>query len=288
MNPCPSVLETTILPLNYFPKMIKYVIEIKYRIISIFIAIATSMLTLMRYRYYVINLFLETCPNLYGNTIKYFILTSVTELFDVFFNTWLFIMYHIMCYFTCYHIISFMSLGLYKEEYENLKYFFMSSVYLWITSIYIFLKILLPMTFLFFFQFEQQSNYKHFKLYFEPKLDTYLNFTINIYIQCYLIFQIILILVFLINYTRAVCFIPKFRRTIYIGVLIIATLITPPEIWSQIIIFLFLILTVEIYAIGNIFSINLNLIKNKGETKKIIPLGRLERFDSSFTLNDAL
>lgn len=248
--------------------------------ISIFIAIATSMLTLIKYRCSMINLFLETCPNLYENTIKYFILTSITELFDVFFSTWLFIIYHIMYYFTCYHIISFMSLGLYKKEYKNLKCFFINSVYLWITSIYVFLKILLPMTFLFFFQFEQQANYKYFKLYFEPKLDTYLNFTINIYIQSYLIFQIILILIFLINYTKTMFFIPKFRKTIYIGALIIATLITPPEIWSQIIVFLFLILSIEIYTIGNTFNINLNLIKknkNRGKTEKIILLNRLNR-----------
>lgn len=261
MNPCPSVLETAILPLNYFPEIIKYIVEIKYRIIFIFITLVTSMLTLIKYRYYLINLILETCPELQRNTTKYFILTSITELFDVFFNTWLLIIGHILFYFTCYHIISFMSWGLYKKEYNDFKCFFVNSFYLCIASIFVFLQEVLPLTYIFFFEFKQKSDCKHFKLYFEPKLDTYLNFTINIYIQCCFIFQLMLIMIFLINYTKTTNYITKFRKTIYISTLITATVITPPDIWSQLTLFLLLIMFFEIYLVKITFNNNLKLIK---------------------------
>lgn len=261
MNPCPSVLETAILPLNYFPEMIKYMIEIKYRIMSIFIAITTSMLTLIKYRYYMIHFLLEASPELNEGPTKYFILTSITELFDVFFNAWLFVTSHILYYFTHYHIISFMSLGLYKREYNNLKRFFMSSFYIWIASVYLFLKVWLPLTYLFFFEFGQKSDCKHFNLYLEPKLDTYLNFTVNIYIHCYLIFQLILVLVFLINYTKTIYFITRFKKTLYISTLMIATIVTPPEVWSQITVFFFLTLSIEVCSIRNLFNNNLRVMK---------------------------
>ena len=235
--------------------------EIKYRLIFIFVAITTSMLTLIKYKYYLINLILETCPPLHETTTKYFILTSITELFDVFFNTSLFITYHITYYFTCYHVICFMSLGLYKKEYISLRHLFINSLYLWVACVYLFLQTILPLASIFFLEFKQKSNCDHLKLYLEPKLDTYLNFTISIYMQCCLIFQLILIFIFLTNYTKTINFIIKFKKTVYIGILITATIITPPDIWCQITVFLFLTLSIEIYLMKKEFNKNLFLIK---------------------------
>ena len=154
-----------------------------------------------------------------------------------------------------------MSLGLYKKEYISLRHLFINSLYLWVACVYLFLQTILPLASIFFLEFKQKSNCDHLKLYLEPKLDTYLNFTISIYMQCCLIFQLILIFIFLTNYTKTINFIIKFKKTVYIGILITATIITPPDIWCQITVFLFLTLSIEIYLMKKEFNKNLFLIK---------------------------
>jgi sec-independent protein translocase protein TatC len=257
LNPCPSVLETDILPLNYFPKMMRYIIEIKYRVVCVLIASFASILTSIKYRYYIIYLLLDTYPKLKESSTKYFILTSVTELFDVFLNTWLFITSYVLYYFMYYHIVSFMSLGLYRKEYENLKKLFVFSLFLWLVSTNLFLRILLPLTYEFFFEFRKESDCKNFKLYLEPKLDTYIDFTLNIYLQSYVTFQLFSVFVFLFEYAKTKEFVAKFKKIIYIKTLIIATIITPPDIWSQITLYAFLIISIETYLLIDIFGNNL-------------------------------
>ena len=91
--------------------MSKYIIEIKYRIICILIVFFTFIPTLFVYKFYIIHFFLWINPKALTNSLNYFILTSITELFNVFYFISLFIIKYILYYFVYYHTVSFLALS---------------------------------------------------------------------------------------------------------------------------------------------------------------------------------
>lgn len=234
--------------------MVKYIIEIKYRVACILIVFFSFMLTMIVYKYYIIHFFLWINPKIIISSLNYLILTSITEFFDVFFELCFSFTKYIIYYYTYYHIISFLALGLYKKEYRYLKEFFTISVSLCVISTSMFLKIFLPITYDFFFSFQ----YYVFNVYFEPKMNEYFNFVLNLYSQSYACFQFLLLLVFFFKYTEIDnSFIKKFKKFIYIILLMAATIMTPPDIFSQIGVFIFLLLSMEFYFFSRLLYKNL-------------------------------
>jgi sec-independent protein translocase protein TatC len=236
--------------------MVKYIIEIKYRISCILIVFLTFMLTMTVYKFYVVHFFLWVNPRMLTSSLGYLILTSVTELFNVFLDLCFCSTKFILYYFAYYHTVSFMALGLYKREYFYLKRFFTISIILWVLSTSLFLNMFLPLTYDFFFSFQYVIS----RVYFEPKVVEYFNFVLNVYSQSYLCFQLLLIFVAFLKYTKTdTFFIKSFKKIVYIIMLFVATIITPPDVLNQIGVFLFLILSIEIYIFSSFMKKNLDL-----------------------------
>lgn len=237
--------------------MTKYVIEIKYRIICILTVFFTFISVIIAYKFYIIHLVLWM--NSTANSLNYFILTSITELFSVFFNMSSFLVKYMLYYYIYYHVVSFLALGLYHKEYKYLKKIFITSLFLWILSTSIFWNMLLPMTYDFFFNFQHRST-ETLNVFFEPKMDEYLNFILNVYSQSYTCFQLLLVIIIFLEYTNTnLSAIKNLKKFIYILILLVATLITPPDILNQMIIFLFLVLSMETYLFSKILKKNLYL-----------------------------
>lgn len=193
------------------------------------------------------------------DSLNYFILTSITELFNVFFNMSFFLVKYVLYYYAFYHIVSFLALGLYHKEYKYLKRVFIISLFLWALSTSIFWNILLPMTYDFFSSFQQKST-ETLNVFFEPKLDEYLNFLFDVYSQSYTCFQLLLLIPIFLEYTITnLTALKDLRKVLYIIILSIATIVTPPEVLNQMVTFLFLVVSMEIYFLSSILKKNLCL-----------------------------
>jgi len=153
-------------------------------------------------------------------------------------------------YFIYYHVTSFLALGLYKKEYTYLKKFFTKSFLWWGCYTAFYLKTLLPLSYEFFFVFHQKSIEK-LQIFFEPKLYEFFDFIMETYSQNFICTQFLLILTEVFNYKNAsLTTIKMLKKKLYIGVLFVATFLTPPDITSQLIVFLSLVLYIEAYLIG--------------------------------------
>jgi len=232
-------------------------IEIKYRIICILTVFFTFISVIIAYKFYIIHLIVLI--NSTTDSLNYFILTSVTELFNVFFNMSFFLVKYVLYYYVFYHIVSFLALGLYHREYKYLKKVFIISLFLWALSTSIFWNILLPMTYDFFSSFQHKST-ETLNVFFEPKMDEYLNFLLDVYSQSYTCFQLLLLIFIFLEYTTTnLTALKNLRKVIYIIILLIATIITPPEVLNQMVTFLFLVVNMEIYFFSSILKKNLYL-----------------------------
>jgi Sec-independent protein secretion pathway component TatC len=116
----------------------------------------------------------------------------------------------------------------------------------------------LPTTLNFFFNFQDIIFKNQLNLYFESKLSEYLSFfvTLNKLTDILaIIFTIIFIYINCIkNYLK---FIKKYKKLIFFIFIIITTLITPPDIFSQLILSSFINVTYEIIILITLY---INLI----------------------------
>jgi sec-independent protein translocase protein TatC len=147
---------------------------------------------------------------------------------------------------------------MFKIEFYYLKTFLKFSILVWSCSIILTNSILVPMTWKFFLSFQDVISYKFVKLHFEAKLNEYLTFYILIYHLCIFYCQIFTILFFFFNYVdNKIKAIKKFRKLFYYFFIIFSTLISPPDIFSQIFISGLVILIYELLVFTFLFKIKL-------------------------------
>lgn len=220
--------------------MSKYFLEIKNR--SLLLLLTWFSTVLISYLYKEILLFSVVQPSLIlnigtGSTFFYFIFTNVTEIFSVYLQLVLFLSFQVsaLCFF--YHIFSFLSPSLFSTEYFYLRFLYKTIVGVWFFSVILLSYILVPLTWSFFLSFQSLTKAYSFNLHFEAKLYEYLSFYIELYYLSVLYCQIFVALFLFLIYTNTnIKIIRKFRKLNYYFFIIFSTLISPPDILSQILI----------------------------------------------------
>jgi len=230
--------------------MIKYFLEIKNRIVLLLITILSTLL--ISYLYKETLLFLITQPEriMFKNSSYsafYFIFTNVTEILSVYVQLVTFIGFQAFFLFIFYHCFVFFSPAMFKSEYYFLYTLFKVSITVWFFSAIAANFLLVPITWDFFFSFQELFSSKFVNLHFEAKLTEYLDFYILIYYLSIVYFQIFTILFFFLNYmNNKIKIIQKCRKIYYYFFIIFSTLISPPDLISQFFISLVIIFIYEI------------------------------------------
>lgn len=105
---------------------------------------------------------------------------------------------------------------------------------------------LIPLTWNFFLSFQSSTLAHSFMLHFEVKLKEYLLFYISFYYICEFYFQLFILYLIILDYTKSnLKIIKKFRKIYYYCFIILSTIITPPDFFSQVLTSLIFILIYE-------------------------------------------
>lgn len=237
--------------------MFRYILEIKNRIILLFITWVSLFFVAYLYKEVLLFLLLEfEIFSINEFKIYYFIFTDVVEVFLVYLELIFFINYQILIIYLIYHIFIFFSGAFFKVEYYYVRYTLNLIFFSWLVSIVLSKYILIPTMWDFFINFKNTS---FLNLYLEAKLNDYLNFHIKFYYVFILYCQIFTILFFSFSYINFYSLLVKrFRKLYYYLTLLFATLVSPPEIFSQILISIILILFQELCIVGVLFKYSLN------------------------------
>lgn len=233
--------------------MIKYFLEIKNRILLLILTVFSTLI--ISYLYKETLLFLITQPErlMYKNnsySTFYFIFTNVTEILSVYIQLIVFFSFQVFLLFNVYHCFVFFGPAMFKSEYYFLFNFLKTSALIWICSVTISHLLLVPVTWDFFFSFQELFSSKFVNLHFEAKLTEYIEFYIFIYYLCVVYFQIFTILFCFLNYiSNKIKIIKKFRKIYYYFFVVFSTLISPPDLISQFIISFILICMYEILVL---------------------------------------
>ena len=233
-----------------------YIREIKIRLFLILMLVTS--LFLISYFYKETILFLIVKPN-YSNLMNtnffYFIFTNVIELFSVYLNLVLFVCYQFLVLYSIYHFFVFFSSALFFKEFIFLFFLLRFIFFIWIICINLLNFWLIPIFWDFFLSFQNVNSYS-LNLHFEAKLSEYIDFYINIYYISFLYLQFFISIFLLIyNTIYSIELIKKLRKIFYFIFVIFSTLISPPDILSQI---LLSVLTIIIYE----FLLFISLIRS--------------------------
>ena len=178
--------------------------------------------------------------------LKHFIFTNITEFFltNLFFS--LFVSSLISIQFLFIQTWFFFSKGFY--QFENLKIlrFYMFYFFFNLCIITLIFLIIIPNIWCFFAQMPFSNKFL-FQIYFEPKLDTYFWFVFTSFIYIYLfLFYFFILFFFILNNILKIQTVIHLRKFFYFQFILIATFISPPDIFSQLIISLSFISSFEI------------------------------------------
>ena len=224
--------------------MYSYILEIKNRCILIITSWFFSILFCYLYKEILFFLLVKTNKELYNKISFYFISTNLTEIFEVYLKVSYFFSIQVVLFLLTYHLFRFVCPALFLYEYNKLKNILAVSISFYLLSLVFFIKAILPLVWVFFFNFQNYSGYE-VNVFFEARLNDYLQFYIDVYILVIFIGQMFFVItVFLMFVPNKINFILKTRKIFYSSFLVIATLLTPPDVVSQIVL---TILFISIY-----------------------------------------
>lgn len=233
----------------------KYYLEIKNR--SFLLLITWSFASIICYLYKETILFSLINLSSYLQTINkepYFIFTDISEIFYVYLKLTFFISNQVTLIMFFYHILLFLSSGLYKLEYQKLQYAFKFFLLAWLSSLLLLDNFLIPFSWSFFLSFQQTDNISFF---FEAKIVEYLSYFINLYYVCFINCQVLAVITLLLNnFSENLKKVRKFRKLFYVVFVIFSTLTTPPDIISQIIMSISLVICYELILFSKYLRIS--------------------------------
>lgn len=182
-------------------------------------------------------LFLFLKQSLYfavSDKVPYLIFTDVTEVFSVYVSLIFFFGNQSLIFYLLYHALIFFSSGLYRFEYCCLVFIFKAGFFIFFLSVTLCNNILFPFSWNFFFNFRYFLTTESLTIHFEAKLLEYFVFYTNFYYLCVSYFQIILLFILFFSYAnQEVLRFLFFRKFFYYFFVITSTLVTPPDVLSQ-------------------------------------------------------
>lgn len=233
--------------------MVKYLVEIKNRVFLLFITHTFVVLITYYYKEILLFLMIKQSNNIYtlnsynADSPLHFIFTDVTEVLSVYINLVLFISVQVTAVFFCYHTFLFLSPAMFSKEYKFLLLLIKVIFFIWLLSTLAANLIIIPVTWNFFLSFQDLIASKSFNIHFEAKLSEYVSFYISIYYICSLYFQVFVLILFFLNYLNTkINNIKKFRKIYYFGFVIFSTIISPPDVVSQVLLSFSFVLAYEL------------------------------------------
>ena len=187
------------------------------------------------------------------------IFTDITEVFSVYILLLFFIANQVLFLYLFYYVLLFILPSLTYFESTFLVFTVAVFYFLFFLSFLVFSTFLFPLSWNFFFSFQQFEVLNSFSLEFEAKLSEYSIFYTKFYLACFLYFQVFLIPILFLKFTKnSVHFYFRYRKLFYYFGVLFSTLLTPPDVLSQVflsfIIFICCEILVYCFVLKNVFS----------------------------------
>lgn len=220
--------------------------ELKIRFIKIMLTIFTAVILIFPFCWDIIHFLVSPLVKLQTvNSNFKFIYTKLTEAFITECKIAIVFAILISTPVIFYQIYMFLAPGLYKNERKAVLPFLFLSPLLFLLGIAIVYYIVMPISWRFFLSFQENSSV--FSLNLEAKISEYIELVTELFLAFGLAFQLPIFTTLLVKFQLVtinnLC---KSRRYVIVIIFILAAIFTPPDVISQILLALPLILLYEV------------------------------------------
>nr|AHX24936.1 sec-independent protein translocase [Nannochloropsis oceanica] len=237
-------------------KVTNYFLEIYYRLWILFLTWLLNFLVAYTYKEEIVYLLGQHQQNIF----PYFISTNLTEIFFVFIKLSFFLGFYFLYPIFLIQLALFLIPALYKYEYLIIRNLFFISILLYTITTCFTYEIFLRYCWKFFNSFQLNAEDNLVSIHLETRIADYLNFFIETFLLLNIVLHIFLVFI-LFLYRITLNYIIQYRKFFYLAFFLFATLITPPDIVSQIIVGFIFFMSFEIF----LFSLFLSKEYRKGE-----------------------
>lgn len=211
----------------------KYFYEIRNRVSLTILCWSLCAMSSYLNKETLLYLLIQPCEFLFKEKTLYFIATNLTDIFSVYLALSYFVAFQLTFAVGVYHIKTFLTPGLYRKELKYLNLTSLMCFFFWSLSFVLLNKAILPFCWSFFLSFQHASQ-QSISIFFEMKITEYFTFYTTTYYVTAFVGQLFVATFLTLSFlTRKTQFIQKSRRLFFIGFFLIATLITPPDVISQ-------------------------------------------------------
>lgn len=236
--------------------MYRYLKELKNR--AFLLILGKSSLVLVAYLYKETVLFLSVSPILQKTPNFYFISTSVVDLLSAYISLTYLASTTLVLFLVIYNLIVFISPALFKSEYVKFKSIVKKIIVFWSLGCLVFYKFAFTGVWFFFLNLQKFTVYQPLPIHLEAKISDYIDLVLFFYLICLIVTQVLAAIFWLLDVTKnKKVFIKKFRKLLYLVFILISTLLTPPEVSSQISLFLFLLVVFECLVLISLAKLSL-------------------------------
>jgi sec-independent protein translocase protein TatC len=236
----------------------KHLLEIKCRAFFSFIAWSFLVTNCYFFKETLLYVFIEFSSAHNCNSIFYFLITDITEIFVTYLQLIYFIANQITFVFIYYQIFAFVSPGLYKFEYNYIKSISIMILVCWIGFVLTFNHMIFPASWNFFLQFQNLVLVQTLTFYFEAKLNEYWLFYTTVYYICFFVYQLIIFFFIFLNLFKTnFLIVKKLRKILYFTFFLVATCVTPPDVAHQLIVSICIIVLYEFFLANILLKIEL-------------------------------
>lgn len=233
----------------------KYFSEIKNRLNLVLLSWIAAVGTSYLYKEILLFLLIKSNVELYNLECFYFISTGLTDIFNVYLQLTYFVSTQLSFFVFLYHFLMFITPALFIYEYTILKKILKISYIIFYFNIIIFNYLIIPKICNFFFSFQNANSNQSINVFFEAKINEYVSFYIDFYIVSFFITQSLVVFYLFLNYRKKKSdFILRTRKSFYFIFCVFATVLTPPDIFSQVFLMVFCVLAFEFYIFLTFFK----------------------------------
>jgi Sec-independent protein secretion pathway component TatC len=185
-----------------------------------------------------------------------FIQTDPAELFIVIINIVLMFTIFFFIPYILWVMLDFLKTGFYSYEYITIKQYLILNLLL----VYIFnilaLLYFFPLIWSFFNSFNSIS-FDVITVNQLLKIDTYIYFLYT-FLKITNMFFIFLVLIYILIFLKGIIFLVKYKKLLTLLNILVATLLSPPEVYIQIVIFIVLQMTLEFFYLLFFYKLKIN------------------------------
>ena len=232
-----------------------YLVEIKNRFFLVFTCWASVFVVCYFHKETILYILVKLIIQKKQLSAFYFISTELTDVFRMYMDISNFVSVQLIIIFILYQALMFLSPGLFLYEYKKIKFMLFNSFIFALLNIFIFNLYVLPYFWNFFLSYTCESCYK-VNLYFESKLTEYISFYKRFYYSVIFFSQgFVLFSFFVKNSENRIVFVTQTRKLFYLSFILVATTLTPPDVFSQLVVLGFFVLIFEILILSIVLQV---------------------------------